>query len=114
MSITSKILVPLGLLVVAILLPMLEFSDTHVLHPEWPAHARLHNVWQLVTNGAISIMALWRRRDAVRLAAALGAAMIGEALKNAASYAYADQSQLSCATEAAQKARDRFNKKRKR
>lgn len=44
--------------VLAGLLPSLETSDTHLINPDWPSHARLHDAWQLMTNGALSILAL--------------------------------------------------------
>ncbi len=78
----SKLMVSLGFLVILVLLPVLEVSATHVVNPDWPPHARLHNLWQLVSNGLISMVGLWLvwQRAAVRLAAVLGAAMIGGAL----------------------------------
>lgn len=51
------------------LIPYLEVGSTHVFNPDWPAHARLHEVWQLVTNGLASILAVilaWRGHN-VRL-----------------------------------------------
>lgn len=44
--------------VLAALIPFLEISDSHLINPDWPAHARLHDAWQLMTNGALSILAL--------------------------------------------------------
>lgn len=44
--------------VLAGLIPFLEISDSHLINPDWPAHARLHDAWQLMTNGALSILAL--------------------------------------------------------
>jgi hypothetical protein len=47
------------------LIPFLEISDTHLTNPDRPSHARLHNAWQLLTNGALSILALvlvWQGR----------------------------------------------------
>jgi hypothetical protein len=61
-------LVTLGVLVYALVVPILEINDTHVFNPEWPAHARLHEVWQLTTNsaiGALSLWMVWARRDVV-------------------------------------------------
>lgn len=50
-------------LVFGILLPVLEVNATHVFNPHWPAHARLHEVWQLCTNSllaALCIALTWR------------------------------------------------------
>lgn len=43
----------------AILVPGLEVNDTHLLNPEWPSHARLHEAWQLICNAAISVVSVW-------------------------------------------------------
>lgn len=40
------------------LLPYLEISGTHLLSPDWIPHARFHNAWQLMTNAALSVLAL--------------------------------------------------------
>jgi hypothetical protein len=45
--------------VFVVVLPILEVNDTHVFNPDWPAHARLHEVWQLITNAGLSLLALW-------------------------------------------------------
>lgn len=78
----NRILTTLGLLVLLVLLPLLEIRDTHVFNPDWPPHARLHEVWQLTTNAGISVIGLWLvwRRGAVQLASVLGVFMIGGAL----------------------------------
>lgn len=78
----ERLLTTLGLLVPLVVLPLLEISDTHVFNPTWPPHARFHEVWQLCTNGAISLVALWLawKRDGVQLAGALGLCVMGCAL----------------------------------
>lgn len=56
------------------LIPVLETGDTHLVNPDWPSHARLHQAWQLLENAAISILALilvWKD-IAPRLGIALG------------------------------------------
>lgn len=53
-----KIFITLGVLVYAIVVPYLEINASHVFNPEWVPHARLHEVWQLVTNCAIGVVAL--------------------------------------------------------
>ncbi len=45
-------------LIFAGLIPLLEINDTHLTNPAWPAHARLHEAWQLITNAALSILAV--------------------------------------------------------
>lgn len=56
---TDKLLVTFGVLLYALAVPVLELNNTHVFNPDWPAHARLHNAWQLATNSAFGLWALW-------------------------------------------------------
>lgn len=64
-----KLLVTLGVIFYAVVVPILEINETHVFNPAWEAHARLHEVWQLFTNTAIGLFSVWRvwGRDDVRL-----------------------------------------------
>jgi hypothetical protein len=41
------------------LVPILEINDSHLFNPDWPAHARFHEAWQLLTNAALGIAATW-------------------------------------------------------
>lgn len=50
--------VGLSVIIFVVLIPILEVSPTHIFNPEWPSHARLHVAWQLMTNAALSILAL--------------------------------------------------------
>lgn len=63
-------LVLIGITLFAFVVPVLEINDTHVFNPEWPAHARLHDVWQLLTNSGLGLFAIWLiwARGNVRLA----------------------------------------------
>lgn len=54
----TRTIVVLNALIFIIVVPYLEVSATHIFNTEWPSHARLHNVWQLLTNGALSIGAV--------------------------------------------------------
>lgn len=67
-------LVPFGLMT-----PLLEIGPTHVFNPDWPAHARLHEVWQLVTHGGLAALCLWLAwaRGQVRLATGIAAVVVG-------------------------------------
>jgi hypothetical protein len=58
-NVVAKILVTLGIVFYAVVIPILEVNGTHVFNPEWPSHARLHEVWQLATNTSMGIFALW-------------------------------------------------------
>ena len=55
----AKILLTLGVLVYTVVIPFLEINHSHVFNPDWPAHARLHEVWQLTTNSALGLFCLW-------------------------------------------------------
>ena len=64
-----KLMISIGVLMYAVVVPILEINASHVFNPQWPEHARLHEVWQLVTNSALGAWCLnlaWARGD-VRL-----------------------------------------------
>ena len=66
---SHKLMVSVGVLMYAVIVPILEINATHVFNPQWPEHARLHEVWQLVTNSALGAWCLylaWGRSE-VRL-----------------------------------------------
>lgn len=75
----AKIVLTACLLTFGVVVPVLEVNDTHVFNPLWPGHARLHEVWQLVTNAALAALCAWLawRAKAVRLAAVVGACVTG-------------------------------------
>ena len=39
--------------------PVADFNATHVLHPDWPPHARFHTVWLVCANSLIALFAVW-------------------------------------------------------
>src|SRR5690606_21484593 len=39
--------------------PIFEINASHVFNPQWPPHARLHEVWQLASNCALGAFSLW-------------------------------------------------------
>lgn len=49
-------------IIFVVLIPVLEVSDTHVFNPDWPAHARLHEVWQLLSNAGLALMSVYLLR----------------------------------------------------
>lgn len=55
----TAIVVTLSALVSGIVIPLLELNETHLFNPDWPAHARLHEAWQLMTNSALSALAVF-------------------------------------------------------
>ncbi len=69
-----RVLLTLSVSVLGILVPYLEYSPTHIFNLTWPGHAKLHDVWQLITNSIFAAAAMylaWTRTD-LRLAAMLG------------------------------------------
>jgi hypothetical protein len=54
-----KALITLAILVYGLLVPILEINTSHVFNPSWPAHALLHEVWQLITNSMLALYCLW-------------------------------------------------------
>lgn len=55
----EKLIATACILIYAVAVPALEINATHVFDPLWPAHARLHEVWQLSTNSVLGLWALW-------------------------------------------------------
>lgn len=55
----AKLLVTIGVVFYAVLVPILEINDTHVFNQAWAPHARLHETWQLLTNTAIGVYSVW-------------------------------------------------------
>lgn len=78
----AKLLVTFGLLVFGLLLPVLEVGDTHVFNPDWPPHARLHEVWQLITNTSLAVVGLWLAwaRGKIILPGVIGLCVMGGVL----------------------------------
>lgn len=75
----AKVFVTLGILIYALVVPIQDANSTHVFNPEWVAHARLHEVWQLATNASIGAVCLWLTwfRNEVRLPAVLALCVTG-------------------------------------
>lgn len=85
MQLTGKIFMTLAILVFTVVPPIVDLGTTsHVFHPEWTPHARVHTVWLLGLASAVGLLAiylLWiRQRDAgfnLNLAFALGLCTYG-------------------------------------
>lgn len=74
-----KLAITLGVVVFGLLLPVLEIGPTHVFNADWPAHARLHEVWQLITNSSLAVLCLmmvWIRRMVI-LPSIIGLCVMG-------------------------------------
>ncbi len=55
----QKTAVTFSVVLYAIVVPYLEINNTHVFNPDWTPHAKIHEVWQLITNTSIGILCLW-------------------------------------------------------
>ncbi len=55
----AKLLVNVGIVFYAVVVPVLEVNGSHVFNSAWAPHARLHEVWQLFTNTAIGLYSVW-------------------------------------------------------
>jgi|TARA_R110002049_G_scaffold82106_1_gene208975 hypothetical protein len=55
----SKLVITFGILLYAVAVPILDVSVTHVFNPDWTPHARIHEVWQLITNSSLGLFCLW-------------------------------------------------------
>ncbi|MFN3848077.1 MAG: hypothetical protein ACK4NY_01555 [Spirosomataceae bacterium] len=55
----QKFAITLAVILYAVVVPILEINDTHVFSPDWIPHAKIHEVWQLITNSSIGILCLW-------------------------------------------------------
>ena len=48
-------LLTLTALVYAVVPPIVDSNPTHILNPEWTAHARFHTVWQVSVNSMLGL-----------------------------------------------------------
>ena len=55
----SRILITVVTLVYGVVPLLVDLTETHVFHPDWAPHARLHMVWLLATNSLLAILALY-------------------------------------------------------
>jgi len=55
----KKIAITFSVILYAIVVPFLDINETHVWNPDWTPHARIHEVWQLITNSGIGVVCLW-------------------------------------------------------
>lgn len=55
----KQIAITLSVILYTIIVPFLDINETHVWNPDWTPHARIHEVWQLITNSSIGILCLW-------------------------------------------------------
>ena len=54
-----KILISVVTLIYGIVPIIADVNETHLLNPEWSAHARVHGAWFLFFGGAMAVMSLF-------------------------------------------------------
>ncbi|MDE0885380.1 MAG: hypothetical protein OSB70_07585 [Myxococcota bacterium] len=90
----ARLLVTLPALFLAIVPPLVDLNETHLLNPAWTGHARLHTAWLLSSNSMISLLSLWilwrgawaGTREAILLATALVGSILAGFFVAAASH----------------------------
>ena len=80
----GRILMTVATLMYGVIPPIVDLTETHVFHPDWTPHARMHMVWLLGTNTSIAIVALyflWLHKTSlalgVRICGVLGLCVYG-------------------------------------
>jgi hypothetical protein len=83
-AVVGRVLMTLCTVGYGFLPPLVDLGGTHVLHPDWTPHSRMHMVWLLATNFGVSVLALYllwlhgaRATTGVRLAGLLGVCVYG-------------------------------------
>lgn len=57
--VAGRVLMTVATLCYGVLPLLVDLTETHVFHPGWTPHARMHMVWLLGTNSAIAVLALY-------------------------------------------------------
>ena len=75
----KKLLISLAICSYALAVPILELNETHLYNPDWTPHARIHELWQLISNsclGLLSLYLVWFKNQ-IRLPSILGLIVTG-------------------------------------
>ena len=90
-TLNGRILMTLATLMYGLIPPFVDLTETHVFHPDWVAHARMHMVWLLGTNSTLALVALyflWLYKEnssfGITLAGILGSCVYGGFMLSAA------------------------------
>jgi hypothetical protein len=77
-----RILITFCVFIFTVVIPIREVNASHVFNSSWPAHARFHEVWQLITNCGIGFLCLWLvwLKNKVQLASVLVVLVMGGVL----------------------------------
>ena len=75
----KKTAITFSVILYAVVVPLLDINETHVWNPDWTPHARIHEVWQLITNSSIGVLCLWLvwYKKEVRLSTLLSLIVMG-------------------------------------
>jgi hypothetical protein len=91
LQLIGRLLMTIATLAYGVIPLFVDLSQTHVLHPDWTPHARMHMVWLLGTNSSLALVALcslWLYRTntalGTHLAGVLGLCVYGGFLLSAA------------------------------
>lgn len=79
LSLIEKLLLTVAIAAFGLGVPILEINDTHVFNSNWSPHVLIHEVWQLITNSTLAVVALWLlwKHDNSVYSAALGLIVTG-------------------------------------
>lgn len=90
----GRVVMTIATLMYGVIPPVVDLTESHVFHPDWTPHARMHMVWLLGTNSALAIVALYflwlhrvDRAFGVRIAGVLGVCVYGGFMLSAATTA---------------------------
>ncbi len=94
-SLNGRILMTLATLMYGLIPPLVDLTETHVFHPEWTPHSRMHMVWLLGTNSTLAMVALyflWLKKEnssfGISLAGVLGLCVYGGFMLSAATMSF--------------------------
>lgn len=90
-TLNGRILMTMATLMYGLIPPFVDLTETHVFHPEWTPHSRMHMVWLLGTNSTLAVVALyflWLKNEngsfGINLAGVLGLCVYGGFMLSAA------------------------------
>lgn len=84
MGLLARVLLTVAAIQYGLVPPIVDFTETHVFHPDWPPHSRFHLVWLLTLGAALAsyvIISLWapssRTPQSLRHVSVLGCLVLG-------------------------------------
>ncbi len=79
MKLLSKLLITLAILSYGLVPLIADLNPTHLFHPDWTPHARLHAAWLLASCSAIALVALYVTwiKEQVQLGGVLSICVLG-------------------------------------